>query len=223
MVTGRRQSNAYEDARLLGCSAYVFELGCALVLDGELEWLTDGLVPSEDEGTIHDQIAASGAPAILDEAFPQFEPHLPWSEGREVSHLFRGSVDVREANALLAESGLDWLRLVDNGVLTGGLWPYLGAEVHCYHLMPGGASKLRGVARHMQNRGYAPEECIAVGDSREDMEMVSTVGTFWLVGNGAERDPALSAEARSHPRVRVCEDGFGAGVYEAVISTLAGG
>ena len=46
----------------------------------------------------------------------------------------------------------------------------------------------------MQARGYAREECIAAGDSREDMEAASVVGTFWLVANALERDPTLAAE-----------------------------
>ena len=39
------------------------------------------------------------------------------------------------------------------------------------HELPLGTrqSKGRAVARHMQNRGYTPDECIAVGDSREDL------------------------------------------------------
>jgi hypothetical protein len=32
-----------------------------------------------------------------------------------VSHLFRGAIDARDANALLAEHGHDAVRLVDNG------------------------------------------------------------------------------------------------------------
>ena len=68
----------------------------------------------------------------------------------------------------------------------------------------------------MQARGYAPEECIAVGDSREDLGAAEAVGTFWLVANGARR-VAVAACAN----VRVCEEANGAGVYEAVITTLA--
>src|SRR5271157_1217731 len=46
LYSGRRQASVFESARLLGCRAYVFELGCGVVIDGELEWLTDGVVPS---------------------------------------------------------------------------------------------------------------------------------------------------------------------------------
>ena len=229
VVTGRRQENAFDVARLLGSGSYIFELGCGLVLDGELEWLTDGLEPSDGAGTIYEQILNSGAPAMLLEQYDgKLQYHEPWSRGRDVSHLMRGDVDVASANALLESEGLDWLRLVDNGVLAahginvpGSLFGLDSDSVHAYHLMPAGASKARGVARHMQNRGFDASECIAVGDSREDMEMSRAVGCFWLVANGASRDPALGEEARAHPGVRLCEDGYGAGVYEAVVTTLA--
>ena len=223
LYSGRRQVAVFEDARLLGASAYTFEVGCGLVIDGELEWLTDGLEPSAERGSIHDQIADSGAPALLLERFAgRLEYHTPWSVGREVSHLFRGAVDLDEVHAALTDAGYAWLRLVDNGVVRATAEQMPGLEViHAYHLIPAAASKARAVARHMQARGYCPEDCIAVGDSREDMEVASTIAAFWLVANALEHDPALAAEATSRPAVRMASGAYGAGVYEAVVTTLA--
>ncbi|HEY6398838.1 MAG TPA: hypothetical protein VIX82_15420, partial [Solirubrobacteraceae bacterium] len=218
---GRRQRSVFESARMIGSSSYIFELGAGLVLDGELEWLTDGVVPSAQAGSIFDQIEASGAPALLLERYAgRLEYHTPWSRDREVSHLFRGSVDLTDVLALLADAGVDWLRLVDNGVIReyAGRMPGLDV-VHAYHLVPSGASKVRAVARHMQARGYAASECIAVGDSREDMDAAAAVGAFWLVANALERDPTLRAELLAG--VRVADESYGAGVYEAVVTTLA--
>jgi hypothetical protein len=225
IYSGRRQSSVFEAARLIGSTAYIFELGCGLVLDGELEWLTGGVEPSPDRGSIYDQIEASGAAALLLERHAdELEYHTPWSLGREISHLFRGLVDVEQANVELEQAGLGWLRLVDNGVVRAPeeQMPGLPA-VHAYHLIPSAASKSRGVARHMQARGYAPPECIAVGDSREDMDAAGVVGTFWLVANALERDQSLEAEASGRAGVRVASESYGAGVYEAVVSSLAEG
>ena len=222
LYSGRRQGSVFEASRLIGSSAYIFELGCGLVLDGELEWLTGETVPGE-RGTIYDQIAASGAPDLLLEHFSgRLEYHTPWSVAREVSHLFRGGVDIAEAHAALEHAGHGDLRLVDNGVIPehGGLREGIDV-VHAYHLIPASASKAGAVARHMQNRGYRRMDCIAIGDSREDMGAASAVGEFWLVANGVERDPSLQEEAARTPGVRICSDSFGAGVYEAVVSTLA--
>lgn len=223
LYSGRRQASVFECARLLGCSAFTFEVGSGLVVDGELEWLTDGIVPSPSAGSIFDQIAASGAPSRLLEHFRgRLEYHTPWSVGREVSHLFRGSVDLAEAERVLAEGGFHWLRLVDNGVVRAAAEQMPGLDViHAYHLIPAAASKARAVARHMQERGYARGECIAVGDSREDLGVARAVGTFWLVANATERDPLLVSEIARQPTIRVAESAYGAGVYEAVVTTLA--
>jgi hypothetical protein len=223
IYSGRRQTSVFDAARLIGSSSYIFELGCGVVIDGELEWLTDGLVPSVEQGTIFDQIEASGAPALLlDRYAGTLEYHTPWAAGRDVSHLFRGKVDLEEVAGALAEAGLGWLRLVDNGVIHAASEQMDGLGViHAYHLVPAGTSKARAVARHMQARGYAPEECIAVGDSREDMDAAGVVDTFWLVANALERDLTLEADVSGRSRVRIATEGYGAGVYEAVVTTLA--
>ncbi len=102
LYSGRRQSGVFEDSRIIGSSSYIFELGCGLMLDGELEWLTDGIVPSPEKGTIYEQIEQSGAPALLLERFPgRLEYHTPWSAGRDVSHLFRGDVDLNVVHEVL--------------------------------------------------------------------------------------------------------------------------
>jgi hydroxymethylpyrimidine pyrophosphatase-like HAD family hydrolase len=223
LYSGRRERSVFEDARLLGISSYSFELGCGLVVDGELEWLTDGIVPSESEGSIYEQIERSGAPLLLLERYEgRLEYHTPWSAGREVSHLFRGLVDLDEAAGVLADAGLGWLRLVDNGIVHEHAYAMPSLPlVRAYHLIPAAASKARSVARHMQARGYAPSDCIAVGDSREDMDVAGVVGAFWLVGNALESDPALGGEAARVAGLRVASEPYGAGVYEAVVTTLA--
>ena len=224
LFSGRKQVSVHEDARLIGRSSYIFELGCGLVIDGELEWLTGGIEPSAERGSIFEQITASGAPGRLLEQFVgALEYHTPWAAGREVSHLFRGKVDLAAAQALLHEIDCDWLRMVDNGVITEHALDFPDVPiVHAYHLIPAAASKAAAVARHMQNRGYAPEECIAVGDSREDMDAARSVGRFWLVANALARDPTLAADINGRGNVRIAEAGHGAGVYEAVVTTLAG-
>ncbi|HWC27112.1 MAG TPA: HAD hydrolase family protein [Solirubrobacteraceae bacterium] len=222
LMSGRRQAQVAEDARLLGQTAYIFEAGSCLVLEGEEHWLTGDYLPG-DAGSIHDQIEASGAAALLLEHYAgRLEYHDPWHRNREVSHLFRGLVDAAEADALLAERGHGGLRLVDNGGVHRRS-PDLVAldEVRAYHLVPRGASKANAVARHMHARGLRPEEVIAVGDSREDMETAAHVGTFWFVANAVRRDPTLRDAIAGRANVRIAEESYGAGVYEAIVTTLA--
>lgn len=220
IYSGRRKAQVFEDARLIGSTAYIYEVGCGLVIDGEEEFLTDELVPGEK--TIHDQITASGAPDLLLERFAgRLEYHAPWHLDREVSHLFRGNVDPPEVVELLDAHGLGHLRLVDNGAIRRRSPTLEVDDLHAYHLIPGGASKARAVARHMQARGYSASDCIAVGDSREDMEAAGVVGAFWLVANAMQRDPSLREAIADRPNVRIASEGHGAGVYEAVVTTLA--
>jgi hydroxymethylpyrimidine pyrophosphatase-like HAD family hydrolase len=221
LFSGRRRANVEGPARLLGHRAFIYEAGAGLVVDGELEYLTGGLVPV-DGRSIHDQITESGAPALLLERYSgRLEYHDPWHLGRDISHLFRGEVDAFEADALLAEHGHGNLRLVDNGGIQPRSMGIAVERPRAYHLVPREASKARAVARHQQARGYPSEACIAIGDSREDLGAAETVATFWLVANGLTRDPSI-AQALT-PNSRVCEEGFGAGVYEAVITALAEG
>jgi len=219
IYSGRRQMTCFYDARFLGIRSYAFEAGAGVVIDGELHWLTGDLVP-RDGKTIFDQIADTGAPELLLEHYAgRLEYHDPWHRNRDVSHLFRGDVDALEADELLKQHGHEDLRLVDNG----GIHPIRPGfeDFKAYHLVPAGASKANAVAFHMRARGYAREECIAIGDSREDMGAAAVVRTFWLVANGVERDPAIREAVTAN--TRIAEERNGAGVYEAVLTELAEG
>ena len=217
-VSGRRRETTGEMARLLGQTAYAFELGCAVVIDGEETLLTGHFQP-HDGHTVYELIAESGAPRLLLERYSgRLEYHSPWHEQREFTHLLRGLVEIDEANALLASGGHDDLRLVDNGAIAAKpSLPDLEAAPHAYHLMPKSASKAGAVETHMLARGFLPRDCIAVGDSREDVGIAPLVGRFFLVANGASKDPSLAAE----PNVEVTEGRNGEGFYEAVVRSLA--
>lgn len=226
LMSGRRRAQVHEDARLLGQDSFIFEAGACVVLGadwqlgGEEHWLTGELVPGEL--SIAEQIERSGAPELLLERYAgRLEYHEPWHVAREVSHAFRGLVDAEEVDAVLVEHGHGNLRLVDNGVVNRRS-PALAELEHVrgYHLVPAGASKEAAVALHMRARGYAREETFAVGDSREDLACARHVGAFWLVANAVARDPSIRAAMAGYENVRVCESGHGAGVYEAVVSTL---
>jgi phosphoglycolate phosphatase len=220
LMSGRRRAQLAEDARLLGQRSYIYEAGACLVLDGEEHWLSGEMLPGEL--TIAQQIERSGAPALLLERYAgRLEHHDPWHTEREVSHLFRGLLDVREADRVLAEHGHEGLRLLDNGAVSSRSPALAGlAQVRGYHLLPAAVSKSAAVAFHSRARGYSRAETIAVGDSREDLATAEHVHTFWLVANAIQRDPTIRQELAGRENVRICEAGYGAGVYEAVLATL---
>ncbi len=219
--SGRREAQVMEDARLIGSRSYIYEVGCAVVIDGEKTVLV-GDAESNPGKTLAETMVERGIPDELFERFAgRLEWHSPWHRQRELSLLFKGKIDVDEANRFLAERGHTGLRLIDNGAIFA---PMEGIEgpAHAYHLLPETASKANAVTFHMRTRGYAPEECIAIGDSVEDLEVAAVVGRFFVPANGPERDPALREAIAGRPNVTVTEGRMGDGVYEAVVSTLAG-
>ena len=219
IMSGRREPQVHEAARLMGQTSYIYEAGCAYAIEGETTLLTGDFQPNED-GTIYEQIEARGIPKLLFEHFGgRLEYHAPWHHGRVLSHLFRGKVDVDEANALLGEHGDDDLRLLDNGAI-GTPMPAIEGRTHAYHLVPRQVSKAGAVAAHARVRGYDPAECIAGGDSVEDLEVAAAVGRFFVVANGPERDPGLRARLGAWDNATVTEGSMGDGFYEAVVSTL---
>jgi phosphoglycolate phosphatase len=219
VMSGRREPQVQELARLMGQGSYIYEAGCAYAIDRETTLLTGDLQPSED-GTIYEQMEARGTPrALFDHFDGRLEYHDPWHHGRVLSHLFRGKVDVDAANALLAERGEDDLRLLDNGAI-GTPMATVEGRTHAYHLVPAMVSKANAAAAHARARGYAPGECIAVGDSVEDLEVAAAVGHFFVVANGPEHDPGLRSALASWDNATVTEGAMGDGFYEAVVTTL---
>jgi hydroxymethylpyrimidine pyrophosphatase-like HAD family hydrolase len=219
--SGRRDASVLEDAKLIGSRSYISEVGCIVMIDGERTELI-GDVEVEEEKTLAETMVDRGIPNELFEHFRgRLEWHSPWHRQRELSLLFRGKVDVEEGNRLLEERGHHGLKLIDNGAIFA---PMEGIEgpAHAYHLLPEAASKAKAVAYHQRVRGYVPEECIAIGDSVEDLAVADVVGRFFVPANGPERDPALREAIGGRPNVTVTEGRMGEGVYEAVISTLAG-
>ena len=129
----------------------------------------------------------------------------------------------------------------DNRVLVTGATGFIGSKLVA-NLLARGFRNLRCFARPssaaarfhslsafagfgnvevMTGNLLSREDCIAVGDSREDMDADSVVDQFWLVANALDRDITLEADASGRDRVRVASESYGAGVYEAVVTTLA--
>ena len=183
IYSGRKQSSVFEAARLIGSSAYIFELGCGLVLDGELEWLTDGLEPSAERRL--DLRPDRGHPAARRCCWSTSPGG--WSTTRRGPPAARSrtcsaarSTWTRRLTVLEA-AGLGWLRLVDNGVIPEahaiGLMPELPI-VHAYHLIPAGSPR----------PGRSPATCRPAGTRRRTASRSATRARTW-------RPPASSARS----------------------------
>jgi 3-deoxy-D-manno-octulosonate 8-phosphate phosphatase KdsC-like HAD superfamily phosphatase len=222
IMSGRREAQVMADARVIGQTSYIYEAGCGVNIDFEPYLLIGDWVPDGDGGpTPAQRMLDEGIPDLLFERFGDaLEWHHPWHTDRHLSHLMRGKVDVEDANALIAERGFEDVRFLDNGAI-GRPMDSIEGPAHAYHLVPGGASKAKAVAFHAQTRGYDPESCIAVGDSVEDLDAAASVGRFFCVANGPERDPSMREALPRFPNATVTEGRMGDGFYEAVVSTLA--
>src|SRR3954465_10456376 len=163
-ISGRRKATVAEFARLFDQTAFVYEVGCGLVVDGEETLLTGNLQP-RDGKTVFELIAESGAPRLLVERFAgRLEYHAPWHDNREFTHLMRGLVDTEEAILFVEWGGFSERRRVDNGAIgPKPSLPDLDGPPHAYHLMPRMASKAAAVEAHMRARGLAAGECGAGG------------------------------------------------------------
>ena len=81
----------FELGRLLGLRTWICELGGLRVYDGgDTQVLERGSYPGEGRPADALAVASEG----LSDAFATLEPHDPWNEGREVSLLLRGDIDM---------------------------------------------------------------------------------------------------------------------------------
>ena len=75
-------------------------------------------------------------------------------------------------------------------------------------------SQARAVAAHARP-GLCARQCVAVGDSREDLDVAAVVGRLFLVAN------AVAGDTSAFPNVERTEAAMSEGFYEAVIRALA--
>ena len=67
-------------------------------------------------------------------------------------------------------------------------------RLHIYNLMPAGVTKANGVALDKKIRNFKKENCIALGDSLEDLKMAPEVQYFFLMKNALDHREELGDE-----------------------------
>jgi len=198
LVSGRGRGRLETTRRMLGADGVLAEMGAA-----------ESDYPREPGQSVYDAIAATGIPELLLAREPGLERHPAGLVDREGSHVLWGSAS-EDAAVFVRELSRGALKLVDNGTLGPD-----GARV--FHLLPADASKADAVARDVAARGADAAECLAIGDSRQDLEMRRIVGAVAIVANGARSDPEVRRDAEW-----ITAAPHGAGVLEAVEAWLAG-
>lgn len=219
LVSGRRRAQLQSDARVFGFNNWIAEMGCQIVYNkGEL--VVDNIGDFQSgELTVYEAVESAGGPKLLLDAFPgRLEYHTPWSGEREFTHLLRGYLDVEGANDLLARSGYEELKLMDNGRvhrISAGLSVDL-PEIHAYHLLPKASGKASAVLKDREIRGIPQEATVAIGDSEADLELADEVGLLFLVANALTENHDIAGKAAARENVVVTNHAMGLGWAEAV-------
>ena len=220
IMSGRREPQVHEAARLMGQTSYIYEAGCAFAIDGETTLLTGEMAPERGRHDLRADrgraASPSGSSSTSKGGWSTTRPGTPAASSPTSSAARSTSTRPTRCSG---EHGDDDLRLLDNGAI-GRPMPTVEGRTHAYHLVPRQVSKAAAVAAHARARGYDPADCIAVGDSVEDLEVAAAVGRFFVVANGPERDPGLRAALASWDNATVTEGSMGDGFYEAIVSTL---
>lgn len=217
LVSGRHSKQLRENARLLGFKNYIAEMGTQIIYDQGKKVIFNLGNYRPGERTVFESIKKSGAIDFLFKHYPgKLEDHDPWSQERECTPLFRGLVNVEEANNLLVEAGYPDLKLVDNGRIQRTSPTLKVSEVHAYHLVPDGISKALGVAKDISTRNLEKATTIAIGDAVADLDFASFVGAFFMLRNGLEDNSALAHRILEAQNIFVTEQPVGLGWAEVI-------
>lgn len=217
--SGRALRGLVGDARILGLASVIGEMGSVIAYEHGAEVVRNlGEYPGGDVLPVV-YMKECGAVGLLLERY-RLEHHTPWSAWREYTHLFRGLVEVDEANQALALAGFGWCEIQDNGRLHGAYVGLPAGSAHAYHLVPRGTSKASAVLLDRTRRGLMPEECVAIGDAMADLGVARQVAALVLVRDALERDEALAAAATAAPNAFSTERPGNLGWAE-VVSALA--
>jgi hypothetical protein len=225
LVSGRTHEQVVEAARIFAADGAIAELGSTISWDfGRSTHRLTGELPERFAGRTPMSVMADlGIVETLIAEHPgQLEWHAPWHATHATDALLRGRVDPLAVDAWLAERGLGWLTLKDNGALPARARTTLNADPappRVFHLMPRGISKGMAIAWDLQRRGLGPEDAVAIGDSVSDLEMAPAVGRLWITSNGAAVD-GMADKLAAVPNVTVTEGAMGEGWAQAVRASL---
>ena len=189
LVSGRNKLQLRYNSMLVGVKNYITELGSELVHNlGEKVYVTF------DSEKYNYEITKCGKDlvniiTILKDAFPnKIDSNPDWSIDRTFNALFFGDVDLEKANKILKDAGYGGLVLVDNGFSKLVKLNLDVENMRIYNLMPRGVDKSSAIKLDKELRNFKDSNCIALGDSIEDLKMAPVVKYFFLMRDAIERD-----------------------------------
>jgi len=221
LVSGRNKYQIRYNAQMIGVNNYIAELGAELVYD-----LGKDVHVTFDDDRDNFDITYEGKDLIriielLMTEFPKkIESMMEWSRYRSFNALFFGEIDLEKANKLLETEGYGNLVLVDNGFSNLVDLRLKVERLHIYNLMPRGVNKSNGVRLDKKLRGFRNENCIALGDSLEDLKMADEVKYFFLMKNALEHEDELETELQKYNNVFITDGIMNQGWFEVMSEFL---
>jgi len=220
LVSGRNKYQLRYNAQMIGVENYISELGSELVYGlGK-----DVHVTFDEKKSFDLTYGGKDLIKIIDLLMKEFpgkiESRMEWSCYRSYNALFFGEIDLRRANDILQREGYKGLVLVDNGFSKLMDLDININRVHIYNLMPAGVTKANGVILDKKLRNLKRENCIALGDSLEDLKMAAEVKYFFLMKNALEHREELEEELIKYDNVYITEEIMNRGWNEVISSLL---
>ncbi len=217
LVSGRNKYQLRYNAQMTGIKNYISELGAEVIYDlGEQVHVT-----FDNKGLKHD-LTYEGVDLekiieLFKKKFPgKLEGRMEWSKYRSYNALFFGEIDLRSANKLLKEKGYDGIDMVDNGFSNLVDLDLDVDRLHIYNLIPKGVNKAKGVKFDKKIRNFKKENCIALGDSLEDLKMADDVQYFFLMRNALEHKEELETELKKYDNIYITQEFMNKGWYEVM-------
>jgi HAD superfamily hydrolase (TIGR01484 family) len=217
LVSGRNKFQLRYSAQIVGLKNYISELGAELVYDlGEEVYVT-----FDDDRAKYD-LTYEGKDLmriteILKKSFPgKIESKKVLSMHRSHNALFFGEINLAEANKILKNEGYTGLTIVDNGFSS---LIELGLDIerlHIYNLMPEGVDKSNGIKLDKKMRNFGTENCIALGDSLEDLKMAGEVKYLFIMQNALEHKEELRGEINKYSNIYITEGAMNRGWHEVI-------
>ena len=222
LASGRNKFILKYNAQIIGLKNYISELGAEVSYN-----LGEKVYATFDRHEMKYDLTYGGKDLIeiiklFKNSFPgKIESRMDWSRYRTYNALFFGEIDLDEANKLLEDKGYKKLVMVDNGLSALEDLDLDIERLHIYNLKLRGVNKASGIRFDKKIRNFSTGNCIALGDSREDLKMAGEVKYFFLMRNALEHKETILGELNRHNNIYITTGNMNKGWAE-VIGYLVG-
>ena len=218
-MSGRREPQVHEAARLIGQTSYIYEAGCGLMIDGETTLLTGSWSPTRTAPSTRRSRRAASRTCSSSTSTAGSSGTRPGTTAASSRCSCAARSTSRRPTGCSAADGHDDLRLLDNGAI-GREMAGIEGPAHAYHLVPagqqGGRRRRPRPRPRLRPRRLHRDRRLGRGSRgrRRGRPVLRR-------RQRARARPGAARRARAPGNVTVTEGAMGDGFYEAVVSTLA--